>query len=44
MSVRTIALIPPKTRLAIPRRPPTVAMCGSCDKPLNGAECAGCSE
>lgn len=45
MTVETIALIPPKPALNIPRRQPTVLMCSSCDKPLNRTEeCAGCSD
>lgn len=42
--MKTIALIPPKPALDIPRRKPTVALCSSCDKPLNETEeCAGCT-
>lgn len=43
--MKTIALIPPKPRLNIPRRKLDIAMCSSCDKPLNRTEeCAGCTK
>ncbi|TQJ60512.1 hypothetical protein FBY30_2780 [Arthrobacter sp. SLBN-83] len=43
--MKTIALIPPKPALNIPRRQPTVTLCTSCDRPLNETEeCAGCTK
>jgi len=43
--MKTIALIPPRPVLNIPRRQTTIAMCSSCDGPLNATgECRGCSD
>ena len=43
--MKPIALIPPKPVLNIPRRQLDIAMCDSCDKPLNRTgECAGCTD
>lgn len=43
--MKTIALKPPKPELTAPRKPSTVTLCTSCDKPLNETEeCAGCTK
>ena len=43
--MKTIALIPPKPVLNIPRRKLDIAVCYSCDKPLTATgECRGCSD
>ena len=43
--MKTIALLPPKPALNLPRKKRDVNTCSSCDGPLNGTgECRGCSE
>lgn len=43
--MRTIALIPPRPTINLPRKKTTVALCSSCDGALNAnGECRGCSE
>ena len=43
--MKTIALVPPKPPLNLPKAKKTIPMCSSCDKPLNGTgECQGCTK
>lgn len=43
--MKTIALMPPKPALNLPKPKKTIPMCSSCDKPLNGTgECQGCTK
>lgn len=43
--MKTIALIPPRPPINLPRKKTEVWVCSSCDGPLNGTdECRGCSQ
>lgn len=43
--MKTIALVPPKPALNLPKQQKTIPTCSSCDGPLNGTgECRGCTK
>lgn len=43
--MESIALLPPRPRLDIPRKQPTVPTCSSCEGPVNASgECRGCTK
>lgn len=43
--MKTIALIPPRQPLNLPKKQTSVPTCSSCEGPLNGTgECRGCTK
>lgn len=43
--MKTIALVPPRPPINLPKKKTDINLCDSCDGPLNGTgECRGCTK